>query len=425
MIQSIPLARFGAPLLVAGLLSATQSPVTPQLAGVEVNGARRYTAAEVMRTSGLAPGTAVTVADLDAATKRMAATGLFKQLNYRYVTKAGRMTVTFEIEESDWTMPVVFDNFVWFTDEEIIARVRESVPSFDGTAPATAGVPELLTRELQKLLDSRQIEGQVDFVPQGRLETGIEKFVFRVREPAPKVCAIGFAGAAAIKDPELAGRLSLVGADYSKSYIVNASRGTLTDMYRQRGHWRASFGPPSATLQQGPACKGVAVTVTVDEGAQYAWDRAEWSGNSVLASRDLNALMPIENGDVASVAKVDEGLRGVRKAYGKQGYVQQRATYTPRLVDATRLAVFEIRIEEGPQFRAGTVTFPGLSPTDAATLTRQWRPRAGDVFDASYPERFFDEEILPRLRQSAKPPSTELQVDAQNRVVNVRFVFGG
>jgi outer membrane protein assembly factor BamA len=425
MIRSVSLVLLVGQFLWAALAAGTQSPAgSLPLAAVEVSGARRYTPAEVARLSGLAPGTSVTTADFDTATKRMAATGLFKEISYRYATTAGRTTVTFTIEEADWTMPVIFDNFVWFKDDEIVAALKQRIPSFDGTAPILAGVTELFTQELQAVLRTKSIQGDIEFLPQATPQQGIVAYLFRVRNPGPKVCALRFAGAAAIKDAELADMLPIVGSDYSRSFVASTSRGTLTDMYRQRGHWRASFGTPAAVVEQGQACSGVSITVPVEEGSAYTSERVAWNGNAVMASRDLDALMPLKAGEVASVSKLDEGLRRVKTAYGKQGYILHSAQYTPRLDDAAKRAVFEVKIEEGPQFRFGTLTFSGLAPDAAATLTKRWRLKAGDVFDASYPTQFYVDEIQPRLRQGTTPPRVQSQLDQENRVVNMNYVFG-
>ena len=125
------------------------------------------------------------------------------------------------------------------------------------------------------------------------------------------------------------------------------------------------------------------------------------------------------------MTRLDEGLRRVQRAYGQRGYVLERATYTPRPDDLTRRVAFEIRVEEGPQFRMGTVEFPGLVPGDAAGLLARWQLKAGDVFDASYPDRFMDEEIVPRIPRGARMPAIESRADQQNRVIHVRYVFGG
>jgi outer membrane protein assembly factor BamA len=427
MIRFVSLVVLGIQCLCAVLVAGPQSAPAGalQLAAVDVSGAKRYTQADVARLSGLATGTSVTTAHFDAATKKLAATGLFKEISYRYATVAGRTTVTFAIEEAEWTMPVVFDNFVWFNDDELVTALRQRIPSFDGTAPILDGVTDFFAQELQALLTTKSVGGSVEFVPQASLGKGVEAFLFRVTNPGPKVCALRFTGAAAIKEAELAAILPVVGSDYSRSFIVNTSRGTLTDMYRQRGHWRAAFGTPTAVVEQGQACSGVSVTIPVEEGSAYALEGITWNGNGSLPSRELDALVPLKAGAVADGAKLDEGMRRVATAYGKHGYIMQRAAYTPRLNEEKKQVAFDVKIEEGPQFRFGTLTFPGLSPDAVQTLTKRWRLKTGDVFDATYPSQFYSDEIGPRLRQGAPSPAFQTQVDEQNRVVNVRYVFGG
>ena len=52
-------------------------------------------------------------------------------------SSGSRLDVTFDIEEPPWSMPVVFDNFVWLRDEELLAAVEQDVPTFDGTLPVS------------------------------------------------------------------------------------------------------------------------------------------------------------------------------------------------------------------------------------------------------------------------------------------------
>jgi outer membrane protein assembly factor BamA len=83
-------AAAGLTLWLALYAIAPQAPARAlALSAVHVEGVRRYTPAEVARLSGLQVGTSVAVADFDTAVKRLAATGLFKTLNYRYLTTAG------------------------------------------------------------------------------------------------------------------------------------------------------------------------------------------------------------------------------------------------------------------------------------------------------------------------------------------------
>jgi outer membrane protein insertion porin family len=394
-----------------------------ELGAIEVKGVRRYTADEITKVSGLEVGKRITIADLDAATKRMAGTGLFKTVGYHYEDRNGQRIVTFEIEEADWTIPVAFDNFVWFTDAEIIASVRETVLSFDGTAPATAGIPEAIASALQALLKSARVDGRVEFLPQAALNASIETYMFRVVDPSPRLCGVRFDGTSAIAHDELTSALRPSSEAYSRSYLVAASNGTLSDLYRRRGYWRATFAEPVPKVVGGAECRGVSVTITVDEGVPYLWDSAAWVGNTAMSATELDTLLGLKGGDVAGATLLEDGLRRVNRAYATRGYLIQRATYTPRLDDAERRVSFEIKAAEGPQFRLGNVEFVNLPPPDAAALRKAWRLNPGDVYDASYPDRFMKEEIQPRL-QGAKAPRAETTLDVKKAVVHVRFVFG-
>jgi outer membrane protein assembly factor BamA len=167
------------------------------------------------------------------------------------------------------------------------------------------------------------------------------------------------------------------------------------------------------------------VTLKVTEGLPYAWSGAEWIGNTSVPKTELDGLLGLKPGEIADMTKIDAGLRTVRRAYGTKGYIRQASTYSPRLDEAARKAVFEIRIQEGPQFRYGTVEFVGFSDADAAALTKRWQPRAGDVYDDSYPLRFQREEIMPLMKRAggARRPMAETRSDASSTTVNIRFVL--
>jgi outer membrane protein insertion porin family len=407
--------------------SIAAQPVPLPIGELDAAGMRRYTKAEVVRVSGLRVGQTVTVDELNKVLERMARTGLFTQVNYRYNTIKGRATITFDVQESQWTMPVTFDNFVWFADEALTAALRETVPSFDGTAPLTDGFVEFMTGELSALLAAKKIPGTVTFMPQGDMKAGgkILGYLFKVQDPAPRLCSVKISGASAIPEAELVAALGTAGPDYSRATVAATARGTLTDLYRQRGHWRATLGAPKAALESGSSCEGAAVTLGVDEGPAYVWDRAEWIGAAALAPRDLDKLLAFSAGDLTNIRRLEAGLREVQKAYRKQGYILQRAAYEPRLADDTKRAIFEMRVDEGPQFRLGSVSFPGLGPKETELLAQLWKLKAGDVFDATYPDQFFAEQIRPRLRPGAAPPAIQLQLDQPNRLVNVRVAFGG
>ncbi len=409
-----------APLPAAAVQEAPSA--THEIGAVQVTGAKRYVPAEIAKLSGLAVGGPISVAALKPVAERLAGTGLFKSLSYRYVTAGRKMTVVFEIEEADWTIPVLFDNFVWFTDEEIVKAVRADVPSFDGTAPPAEGIPDLMLRSLQALLTTRNLPGRAHFSPQTDMKSASLQYLFSVKDPAPTLCALRVNGASALPERELLSAPGTeVGGAYSRFYLTNVSSGTLIDMYRRRGHWRAAFAAPTVTPDRG--CGGVSAALNVSEGGAFAWERAEWTGNAAIPTGDLDAALGMKPGDLADASRIEAGLLRARALYRKQGYLTAAATYSPKLEDTSRRASFEMRVEEGPQFRMGTLAFEGITAADAEHLTKRWRLAEGAIYDDTYADTFRNAEIAPLTRGKPVTVSGETRVDAEQRVVHVKFLF--
>jgi len=412
------------PLLLLSLAGGPERPQSPstaefQIGAVSVTGVSRYTPSEVVRLSALKAGQPVKPSDLDNTVKQMSSTGLFASLKYRYVTSGNRLDVTFDIEEPPWSMPVVFDNFVWLPDEELLAAVKRDVPTFDGTLPVNSEVTSYMTSVLQHLLDERQIRGRVEFAFHNNQATGKNQYLFSVKDTGLRVCALRVTGASVIPESQLVeAAAELTRRDYSRLYLTELANGTLRTMYQQRGFWRAEFRDPIATVGTSPdACAGVSVTLRVDEGAPYLWDRAEWRGVSVIATKELDTALGLKPGDVADVTKFETGLRQVRGAYRHLGYMQQRSTMTPRLDDATRRLVLEVTVEEGSQFRLGEVTMTGLSDQDADALRKKWTLKAGEIYDDAYIQQFRKENGTSTRRLTLEPA-----MDAARKVIDLKIV---
>jgi outer membrane protein insertion porin family len=412
------------PLLLLSLALAPerQQPPAPaefQLGAVSVTGVGRYAPADVTRLSALKTGQPVRPSDLDNTVKQMSSTGLFASLKYRYATSGNRLDVTFDIEEPPWSMPVVFDNFVWLRDEELLAAVKQDVPTFDGTLPVNAEVTAFMTGVLQHLLGERQIRGQVEFSLHNNQTTGKSQYVFSVKGTGLSVCALRVTGASVIPESQLVeAAAELTRRDYSRLYLTELANGTLRTMYQERGYWRAEFREPIVTLGTPPAaCAGVSVTLHVDEGAPYLWDRAEWRGVSAITTKELDAALGLKPGDVADVTKFETGLRQVRGAYRHLGYMQQRSTMTPKPDEATRRLVLDVTVEEGPQFRLGELTITGMGDQDAAALRKKWTLKAGDIYDDSFIQQFRKENGTSARRLTLDPA-----IDAARKVIDVKIV---
>lgn len=401
-----------------------------RLEKVEVSGLKRLSEEEVVGRSGLETGQLVDVAALDAAAEQLIGTGLFTRLSYRYRTQGEAATVLFEVEEAkrESNIPVVFDNFVWFSEEEIARAVKTQLPSFDGTAPETDGAVASITRALAQLLRERKIPAQVEYTSSASVAGTDAKHIFSASGVRVPVCAVQYPGAEALAEKELISNSKpVLNADYSREFMQGFAEGTLKPLYRQRGHLRVNFKQPSATLAaETDKCKGGAsVAVPVEEGPAYSWERAEWEGNSALSAAELDAVFGMKAGELADGLKIDKSLVALAKAYGRRGYLFLRLKPDAQFADATRRVTYRINVREGDQFRMGTLDIKGLPAADTNRLKAMWKLRAGDVYDAHYSEEFMQKALPLILRPGTRPPHIDFSVkpDRQKLTADVTINF--
>jgi outer membrane protein insertion porin family len=381
-----------------------------KIAGIETEGLQALTAETVIATAGLKIGQTFSVEAIDAAAERLVKSGLFKRVAYRTRNTGGNVTITFQLEEiKGQSSPVVFDNFIWFSDEELATAIKREVPSFNGSAPDAGNTNEAIKQALQNLLTERKLPGQVEY------NLTEHEHMFRVEGVPMTICTLHFPGAQSVPEQKLieATRSSME-RQYSRQSANTFPKYGLYPIYRELGHLRASFGTPVAKPESNENCEGVELTIPVNEGAVYSWAKAEWSGNQVLSAQELDAALGMKPGEVANGKKFDKGLSEVKRAYGKHGHIQADMNPTPEFDDATPKVTFKIAVNEGPQYRMGTVEFKGFSPVDAALLAEKWNLKSGDVYDQSYAGHFFRvdaDEILSRLakeRQAQGKPFPNL-----------------
>ena len=359
-----------------------------KIAKIETEGLQTLTSETVIATSGLKVGDAFSVEATDAAAERLVSSGLFKKVGYSTRNVGTNVTITFKLEELKGQLsPVVFDNFIWFTDEELSAAIKREVPSFNGSAPNAGDTNEAIKKALQNLLDERKLPGQVEY---NLTET---EHLFRVEGAPMKICTLHFPGAQKVSEEKLiqATRSSME-QDYSRETAKVFPMYGLYPIYRELGHLRASFGAPVAKPEKSGSCEGVDLTIPVNEGQVYSWAKAEWSGNEVLGAKELDDALAMKPGEVANGKKFDKGLHEAEEAYGNHGYIEAHMSATPEFDDAASKVTFKIAVNEGPQYRMGSVQFKGFSADDAFILGKRWGLRSGEVYDRSYLNRYFRNE---------------------------------
>jgi outer membrane protein assembly factor BamA len=240
--------------------------------------------------------------------------------------------------------------------------------------------------------------------------------VFSVAGVKMPICTLNFPGAKNISENKLreVTKQELAEADYSREIVRGFAGLKLHALYREVGQLQARFGTPEG--KPDAKCKnGVEVTLPVTEGLIYSWDPTNWSGMNTLTADQLNSLLGAKVGEVANGLKFDKGITNVVKAYGRQGYIEARLRPQAEFNDSSQRVTYKIAVNEGPQYRMGSLLFKGLTERDAKALRNAWRLKRGDIFDQGYLDDFFKEDardVFQRMfqeRRSAGKPPPQIQ----------------
>src|SRR5215217_6242019 len=183
-------------IICLSLLLTAQT--APKIGKIETEGLQALTTETVIATSGLKIGDTFSVEALDAAAERLVSSGLFKKVGYRTRNVAGNVTITFQLEELNGQLsPVVFDNFIWFSDEELAAAIKREVPSFNGSAADVGNTNDAIKQALQNLLAERKLPGQVEY------NLTEHEHLFRVTGVPMKICTLHFPGTQSVPEKKL------------------------------------------------------------------------------------------------------------------------------------------------------------------------------------------------------------------------------
>ena len=420
------------PLICLGLFAfSIFAQPGARLEKIEFAGLKKLTLEQVIPLTGLTIGQPASQEAFDAAANKLLQTGLFRKLAYRVRSTKDQATVTFEVEESAIRLPVVFENFVWFTDEEITEAVRKELSFFNGTAPATGDTTEKIAAALQRLLASRNINGRVEYLPY--VSKDKQELVFTVKGARIPVCSLHFPGASAVSESDLikASR-ELLNADYSQKDIATFAPIKLLPLYRHLGYLAAEFQKPAVTIESSPQCAGgVSVSVPVVEGRSYRWAKSVWDGNDKLTIEELATALGMNPGDVADGIKIDNGLNNVAKAYGHRGYLNATVKESIEYDDDNSAVTYRFNISEGQRYFMGNLIARGLAPADADQLKAKWTLGPNTVFDEAYLEEFRKtglREFMAMLgqRRRSGPPvhvRVETRTDPLKQTVDVVITF--
>ena len=218
-----------------------QPPASYKLIAVKVTGSKRFTQEEVAAASGLPIGTIAHEEDFKKAARQLGETGAFGDITYTYTYSSAGTKLEFHVTDADKFVPARFADFVWFTDEELLHKLHERIPLFNGELPANGRLPDQVSDVLQAMLVENGIPGRVEYLRTNGKDERLESIAYNVAGVSIRIRHAEFPGAGPSELPLLqAAAEKMTDREYSRDYMNNFIEHDLLPIYHQQGYLRAS-----------------------------------------------------------------------------------------------------------------------------------------------------------------------------------------
>jgi outer membrane protein assembly factor BamA len=198
--------------------------------------------------------------------------------------------------------------------------------------------------------------------------------------------------------------------------------------WQDRGYFNAQVTGETRTLSISPESQHIALSVQVEEGFRYNLKVITFKNNKAIGDVDtLRGFFRIADSDVFSREKIGKGLEDLRKAYGEIGFINFTSVPDTQFDDENGLISLVIDVDEGKQFRIGSVKVLGLDDAGREEMLKTL-PKRGEIFNdriwekalVSYypmlPDRgcgYVADEIVQKMRK----------IDERTETVSLTFDF--
>jgi outer membrane protein insertion porin family len=429
LLASLPLCV----LCVAATQAQTATkPTSYKLIAVDVTGSKRFTPQQVAAASGLPMGTVAQEEDFKKAARQLGESGAFGNVAYTYTYSSAGTRLTFQVTDADKFVPAHFIDFVWFKDQELLQKLHDRIPLFNGELPISGRLPDQVSDVLQALLVENSIPGSVQYLRISDKNGQLESIDYSVYGISIRLRQFEFSGASAAELPLLqAAAEKLAGSEYSHPLLTSFVDHTLLPIYHEHGYLKASCATPQPRVVKPSASESsdnrqavtfVDVIFPVTPGMQYKLTRWDWSGNKQIPTETLQPFIDAKAGQMANTVRFEENLRSVQELYGSRGYILASVKANAEFDDTDGTVIFHLIVDEGSLFRMGELEFRGIDNTLTARLREAWKLRPGDVYDATYLKQFLpqarkllpanlDWEVTPHVTALAREKTVDVDLE--------------
>jgi len=193
------------------------------------------------------------------------------------------------------------------------------------------------------------------------------------------------------------------------------------DAWQRLGYFKALVQEPKVVyVRENPDEVSMSATIHVDEGPRYTFKTVEWRHGSVFSPDELTPLIPLRRGDIFNTERVREGLNALRQAYGEKGYINFTAVPDTILDDSSHEVTLVLDLDEGKQFRVGSVKVIGSPNADEQKIVDEARASIGLPYTPTLWERALQDTHLRHFRPER---DAETKENNQDSTVDIFLTF--
>jgi outer membrane protein insertion porin family len=390
---------------------------------IAVEGNRILTADGIAAASGLKLGQPGDTTTFDAARDRLLATAYFETVAYRFKAseKGSGYDVTFEIQEMQPLYPIAVEALP-VTAAEINAWLKTKDPLFTGRIPGTQQVLDRTSHEIEELLASKNLAGQVA----GKIvSVSPQRFEARFTPAAglPNVALVTFEGNKAVRDTDLQNAIADVafGQPYTESSFRVLLDNQIKALYEKSGYVRAAFG--KLTTTPSTQVKGVDVHVVITEGPQYKLGKVGVRGPMEDQSKHILRVAKVPTMAILNFDEIRNADVRVKEALRQEGYLDVEVSTEREIDDEKKIVDVYLLPQPGPQYTFGKLEVKGLGLDAEAAIKGIWTVKTGDPYPGDYPDYFVKRVKEEGYFDNLGDARAEPRVNADTHVVDVTLTF--
>jgi len=222
----------------------------------------------------------------------------------------------------------------------------------------------------------------------------------------PVINRVAFEGNKKLKDEQLSAEIQSKTRGTLSRPMVQSDALRITELYRRSGRYDVSVDPQ---MIQQPNNR-VDLIFVITEGSKTGVSSIEFIGNKafssyrlkdVIKTHESNWLSFLSSGDLYDPDRVEADRDLIRRYYLKNGYADVQVVAALTEYDPTKKGfLVTFKIEEGQQYRVGSVTYQStISTLNANSLSSFSRVSVGGVYNAEALEKSVEEMQVETARR--------------------------